>query len=291
MIITKIQGGLGNQMFQYAFGRMLARRNNTELKLDITLFRNYEFHLYTMDHLNIQNTIATDKEINHFRWYRPRNTRLGRRVLNPLFADATKYVVEPSFTFTSSMMDLQAPCMVDGYWQSEKYFLEIENEIRREFTLRDPLSNYSQDIADKITSAKNPVMLHVRRGDFAHHEHMKKVHGTVSPVYYQAAMDIIKGKVSEPTYFVFSDEPEWARENIKTDFPTEFIGQGPDKNFEDLELMRLCKHHILANSTFGWWGSWLSEHYRSGITIAPKHWNIKLDTKDLLPEHWTVLSL
>ncbi len=291
MLITKIQGGLGNQMFQYAFGRMLALRNHTDLKLDITLFRNYEFHLYTMDHLNIQTQVATDKEINHFRWYRPRNTRLGRRILNPLFADSKKYVVEPAFTFVPAMMDVQAPCMVDGYWQSEKYFLEIEDIIRKEFTLREPLGAYAQDVASRILAAPNAVMLHVRRGDFAHHEHMKKVHGTVSPQYYQAAMDIIKEKVPEPTYFVFSDEPEWARENIKTGYPTEFIGQGPDKNFEDLELMRLCKHHILANSTFGWWGSWLSDHYKTGITIAPKNWNIKLDTRDLLPEHWTVLAL
>lgn len=278
-------------MFQYAFGRMLALRNNVPLKLDLTLFKTYEFHLYTMDHLNITAKAASEEEVAAFARYRPKPGRFGRRIWNPLFADEKKYVQEPRFTFSPEMMVVQSPCLVDGYWQSEKYFLEIEDIVRKEFTLRDPLSPYSLTIAEKITAAKHPVMLHVRRGDFAHHPQSMKVHGTVSPEYYSAAMNIIREKVSEPTYFVFSDEPEWARENIKTGFPTEFIGQGPDKNFEDLALMQLCEHYILANSTFGWWGSWLSKSYKTGITIAPTTWSIKLDTKDLLPAHWTVLSL
>mgnify|MGYP003393973417 CR=1 FL=1 len=288
MIIAKIQGGLGNQMFQYAFGRVLALRNHTELKLDATMFEGY-IHRYTMDHLNIKDIYATPAEISSFTRYRTHNTRLGRWLLNPLFADKKRYVIEPAFTFVPEMLNLKEPCMVDGYWQSEKYFLEIENLLRKEFTLREPLGKYSQEIAAKISSTEHPVFLHIRRGDFAHHPTYSKIHGVCPPEYYEAAKGIIKEKVGSPTYFVFSDDIDWARENIKTDFPTEYIGQGPDKNYEDMELMRLCEHRILANSTFGWWGAWLSDTYRTGITIAPKQWNIKLNTKDLLPTHWTVL--
>ncbi len=277
-------------MFQYAFGRMLALRNNTELKLDISLFDNYEYHSYSLGHLNIDEHIATKEDLAKFVRYKPRSGRIGRR-LNRFFADTTKYVVEPKFTFSPEMMDLEAPCEVDGYWQTEKYFLEIEPLLRTEFTLREPLGPYAEDMAHKIRSARAPVMLHVRRGDFVSVPRFNKILGTASMEYYEAAIAIIRERVEDPIFFVFSDDLPWAQEHIKTGFPTEFVGQGAEKNYEDLELMRLCHHHILANSTFGWWGSWLSDHYRTGITIAPKHWNAKLDSVDLLPSHWIVLSL
>ena len=289
MIITKIQGGLGNQMFQYAFGRMLALRNNVPLKLDITMFKTYEFHLYTMDHLNIKGEYATQEEIDSFLKYRPRKGKLGK-ILNPIFADTKKYYEEPAFTFDAKNMEIKAPVMVDGYWQSEKYFLEIEDRIRQEFTMREPLDEYSQGIAAKIKAAKDPVALHIRRGDFAYHPYMSKVMGICPPEYYDAAKDIIKERISEPTYFVFSDDPEWTKENMKTGFSTEYIGQGPEKNYQDIELMRMCKHHILSNSTFGWWGAWLSEGNRTGINIAPTRWtNKNFDTRDLIPDYWTKL--
>jgi hypothetical protein len=291
MVITKIQGGLGNQMFQYAFGRMLAKRNNTELKLDTTMFPTYKYHLYTMDNLHITAPVATEEEIAPFLQKRPRK---GRRnfLYNALFADPKKYVEEPSFYFTPEMLELKEPCYVDGYWQSEKYFIEIEDIIRKEFSLHKPLNSYSLDIAEKIRASEHPVSLHVRRGDFAHVSQSIATHGTVSISYYEEALRVMKERVVQPAYFVFSDEPEWARENIKTDFPTEYIGQGPEVNYFDLELMKMCRHHILANSTFGWWGAWLSDSYRTGVTISPKRWNVKesLDTKDLLPEHWIKLS-
>lgn len=289
MIIAKIQGGLGNQMFQYAFGRMLALRNNVPLKLDTMMFKTYEFHLYTMNNLNIQENYATQEEINSFVKYRPRKGKVGM-VLNPLFADKSRYVEEPQWTFSPAMMDLKSPCYVDGYWQTEKYFLEIEDLIRKEFSLRNPLDEYSQSVAAKIHSAKEPVALHIRRGDFAYHPQMSKLMGVCPPEYYDAAKDIIKERVHDPVYFVFSDDLEWAKEHVKTGFPTEFIGQGPEKNYQDIDLMRMCKHHILSNSTFGWWGAWLSDSHRTGINIAPTRWNNKnFDTKDLVPEYWIKL--
>lgn len=291
MIITKIEGGLGNQMFQYAFGRTLATRNNSELKLDITPFETFKLFPYSLDNFNIDKNYATEDELRPFLKCRPRQGRLGRFILNPFFYDSNRYIIEKDFCFQPEMLNLKDPCYVDGYWQSEKYFLDIENEIRKEFTLRNPLGQYSKLISKKISSVENPVSLHIRRNDRVKDERTKILHGSSSEEYYKEAMNIINEKTKNPTYFVFSDDIEWARANVKTGFPTEFIGQGHDKNYEDMELMRLCKHHILANSTFGWWGAWLSDHYKTGITIAPKRWNIKFDTKDLLPKHWIVLSL
>lgn len=289
MIIVKIQGGLGNQMFQYAFGRMLALRHNVLLKLDITIFKTYEFHLYTMNHLNINGVYATDKEVVDFERYKPRTGRFGK-LLNPFFVDGTEYVKEPEYTFNQKNFDIKPPCLIDGYWQSEKYFLEIEDLVRKEFTLREPLNEYSRSIAEKIAAAGEPVALHIRRGDFAYHPYMSKVMGVCPPEYYDEAKKIISERVKNPVYFVFSDDVEWTKQHIQTGFPTEYIGQGPEINYMDLELMRLCKHHILSNSTFGWWGAWLSSHSRSGVTIAPTKWTQKgVDTRDLIPEYWIKL--
>jgi hypothetical protein len=289
MIITKIQGGLGNQMFQYALGKTLALRNNTELKLDTTLFRNYEFHSYSLGHLNIQETLATDEEIRSFEKYRARKGKLGK-ILNPLFADKARYMDESAWTFVPEALELKDPCYINGYWQSEKYFIEIEDTIRKEFSLREPLDQYSRDMAAKISATPGSVMLHIRRGDFVYHPYASKMMGVCPPEYYDAAQAIIRERVQDPHYFVFSDDLKWVKEHVKTGFPTEYIGQGPEKNYQDLDLMRLCTHHILSNSTFGWWGAWLSDHSRTGITIAPTRWNNKnFDTKDLIPEHWIKL--
>jgi len=288
MIIAKIAGGLGNQMFQYAFGRTLSLHNNVELKLDVTMFETYEFHLYTMNHLNIVESYATAEEIGWFHRKRQRRGYVGH-LLNPLFADPQRYVEEPRYTFVPEMLELKDPCYVDGYWQSEKYFLTIKDVLREEFSLREPLGDYSQNIAGQILSTKHPVSLHVRRGDHANHPTYKVTHGSRPVAYYDAAIKIMNDKVSKPHYFVFSDDVEWARKNIKTGFPTEFVGQGPIKNYEDLELMRLCSHHIISNSTFGWWGAWLSEFEHDGLTIAPTHWAKKFESVDLVPERWTKL--
>lgn len=288
MVIVKIAGGLGNQMFQYAFGKTIALRNNTALKLDISIFEHYEFHEYMLNHLQIEENYATAEEVKMFAKHQTRKGRFGK-LLNPFFADRTKYVEEPKYTFVPEMLNLKNPCYLDGYWQSEKYFKEIESIIRKEFRLRTPLSDYSRDVAERIVNEHNAIALHIRRGDIAHHPRFKIIHGVRPLAYYDAAIDEIRRRTSSPSFFVFSDDIEWARENIKTGSPTEFIGQGPKKNYEDLELMRLCRHHILSNSTFGWWGSWLSDFSQTGITIAPKQWNIKFDSKDLLLPHWIVL--
>ena len=290
IVIIKVIGGLGNQMFQYAYARQLALKNKADLKLDINDFKNYEFHSYSLSHFQIQENYATEEEANLYKKYKKRKGLAGK-ILNPLFANTKLYIEEPTYTVSKEMLSVTPPCYLEGYWQSEQYFADIEDLIRKEFTLKEKLSDYSQGVAERIRGALEPVSLHVRRGDFANHATVSKFHGTCPPEYYEETMRIINERVSNPTYFVFSDDIEWAKDNIKTGHPTEFIGQGPDKNYEDLELMRLCKHHILSNSTFGWWGAWLSNPRKSGgVTIAPTKWfNKAFDTKDLIPEDWIKL--
>ncbi len=290
-IVVQILGGLGNQLFQYALGRALAERTGGTLKLDITGFKNYEFHSYSLAPFNIEKAYASEEEVGAFAQHRARTGILGR-LLNPLFADPKVYVQERSYSFTAAVLEHAPPCYLAGYWQSEKYFKSIEDIIRREFTLAVPLGEYAATMAKHIEASNEPVCLHVRRGDFANHPASSGFHGTCSLEYYQEAMGIIKKSITSPTFFVFSDDIEWAREHIHTGFPTEFVGQGPERNYEDLDLMTRCKHHILSNSTFGWWGAWLSKPAAGKITIAPQKWfaGKNYDLSDLMPEHWIKLK-
>lgn len=288
MIIAKLQGGLGNQMFQYAFGRMLALRNSTELKLDVTMFPTYKYHKLMIGHLNITAPFASRLEVSRLAMHR-RQSDWPWKIFNPLLRNQKRYFVEPTCYFDPALLGIKPPCLVDGYWLCEKYFLDIENIIREEFTVRGALNDYTKHAEEKIRDAQHPIMLHVRRGDFTAPEFAHK-HGTVSPTYYARALSIMRGEVPNATYFIFSDDPEWARENVRPDAPTEYIGQGADVNYMDLHLMTLCEHFILANSTYGWWGAWLSQSYRHNTTIMPKYMTNKMDTRDLAHESWIVLD-
>ncbi|MBY0472771.1 alpha-1,2-fucosyltransferase [Patescibacteria group bacterium] len=289
MIIAKLQGGLGNQMFQYAFGRALAEKYGVPLKLDVTMFPSYKYHSLTIDKLAITAPFATNSEIRRFTIHR-RRPNWPWKILNLFLHNPKKYVVEKTSYYYPEVLETQPPCLVDGYWLTEKYFLDIEPLIRNEFAIRGESNDYTRQMEEKIKAAEHPVMLHVRRMDFAHDSTMKKFHGTVSPEYYERSIAYIRERIQNPTFFVFSDDPEWARANIHPGAPTEYIGQGAQWNYLDLYLMTLCEHFILANSTFGWWGAWLSKHYRKNITIMPKYMSIKMDSRDLACPGWVVFD-
>lgn len=285
----KVIGGLGNQMFQYALGRALAKKHSAQLVLDITDFKDYEFHAYSLEHFNIEKVYASEKEVAYFKKFEKKNGKAWIPY-NMLFADPKKYVRERTYTFDPAVLDVEPSCYLDGYWQTEKYFLDVADAIRDEFRLITPLSDYSADMAAKIHAAPIAVSLHVRRGDFVKHAAVGAHHGICPPEYYEDAIKLCIERLGSPHFFVFSDDIEWARENIHTGCPTEFIGQGPDRNYEDLELMRQCTHHILSNSTFGWWGAWLSDIPGTSLNIAPKTWFKKpTDISDLVPERWVIL--
>jgi hypothetical protein len=287
MIITKLQGGLGNQMFQYAFGRAIAKKNNVPLKLDTSMFPTYKWHTCMIEHLNISAPIATAAEVRRFSIHRYR-PKWPLKVLNPLLRNKEKYVVEPTFYFAPEMLKVRSSCLVDGYWLCEKYFLDIEKIIREEFTVRGTFNDYTQHMEKRIRGTKTPIMVHVRRADYA--TAFSHIHGTLSSSYYDRAFAHMHEKATDASYFVFSDEPDWARANIHPPGPTEYLGQGPEWNYLDLYLMSLCEHFILANSTFGWWGAWLSKSYRNNTTIMPKFMTAKMDTRDLACPGWTVFD-
>lgn len=297
LIIVKVIGGLGNQMFQYAAGRALASRIGGVLKLDLTDFATYEYHQYSLNKLAVEEILASEEEIKYFTKYtiilkslpklfRLPITRLG--LDKRLFAHAG-YVQEKQSTFEPEVFSLQKSAYLEGYWQSEKYFSDIRNVLLKEFDLKTPFGAAGQTFADAINSTVTPICIHIRRGDFANNPTISKFHGTCSLEYYHNAVTLLSKSVQDPSFFVFSDDIKWAKQNFTLDAPVKYVGQGADKNHEDIALMRLCKHFVLSNSTFGWWAAWLSNS-PDKIVVAPDRWaRMPLNVSDLLPPSWVQL--
>ena len=175
---------------------------------------------------------------------------------------------------------------LDGFWQSERYFSEIASTVRTELAPRFSLSTDRQSILAEIGTS-NAVSVHVRRGDYTTPKNLVK-HGVCSSDYYQDALAVVKSRVTEPHCFVFSDDPEWAREHLKLDMPVSFVSPPADgRDYEDFVLMSSCRHHVIANSTFSWWAAWLSASHDK-LIVAPKQWfaGSEYDARDIVPEGW-----
>jgi hypothetical protein len=262
-------------MFQYAVGRAIAHRRGTTLALDVSAFPDCRHRQYALGVFKIVENFAEGA------WLR--RGRLGglRRRLRP------NRLRERSFTFDPTVLEAPDGVYLEGYWQSEKYFKEIEDIIRREFCFKSGPEGQNAEMAERIKGVV-AVAVHVRRGDGV--PEADRLHGVLPPDYYHNAARLIASQVSRPHFFVFSNEPSWTRSNLKLDGPTTFLAQnGIEKGHEDLRLMGLCRHHIIPNSTFSWWGAWLSNS--GGIVVAPKKWfsMYKYDTRDLIPQTWARL--
>lgn len=296
MIITQINGGLGNQMFQYAAGRALSLKNATTLAVDISSFENYGLHQgYELQRVfNPPCAIASKSDVNRVGgWQFP---PLIRRIMSktPLASFGRKrLVIEPHFHYWPGINNSMKDCFLSGYWQSEKYFSDVESDIRADFTFQLPLENKNAELVKRIDQV-NAVSLHVRRGDYANNPKTKSKHGLCSLDYYHAAIAHIAERVQQPVFFVFSDDMDWVKNNLKIDFPHQYIVHNVGaESYNDMRLMSLCRHHIIANSSFSWWGAWLNASPEK-IVIAPKKWFEKwfvdqTDVQDLFPPNWVTL--
>lgn len=288
MIIIKLFGGLGNQMFQYAAAGRLAYIHRTKLKLDISHFNSQALRKYSLNCFNIQEDFATPDEINKFK---PWEMKLPKKIISNikrLLLKSHRLVVEEKFYhFDSEILNLPNEVYLNGYWQSEKYFKDIEEIIRKKFTIKYPQTGKNKDLAEQINSCES-VSLHVRRGDYISDVNVNQIHGICELDYYYSCIKQITQKIDKPIFFVFSDDPAWTRENFRTDYPMVIIEHNRPKNaYEDLRLMSQCKHNIIANSSFSWWAAWLNSN--SGkIIFAPKKWfkSIEKNDCDLFPNDW-----
>jgi hypothetical protein len=289
MIIVRLSGGLGNQMFQYAAGLSLSIARKTDLCLDLSWFHNSPADVtkrtYRLDVFALRAGIAQTRQIT-----RIAEPSAIRRLIDrskPYFRKNIYY--EPHFHYDPNFRRASSDIIMDGYWQSEEYFKGIADRVRQEFAISAPLTPPAKEMAKKIGTTKS-VSLHVRRGDYVSDPKTLNYHGVCEPEYYKEAIASLKERIGEMEIFVFSDDMDWVKENISTEFPMTFVNHAGRQDYEDLYLMSLCQHNIIANSSFSWWGAWLNTNPEK-MVIAPSRWfnASDADTRDLLPAEWIKL--
>ena len=286
MIIVAIREGLGNQLFQYAAGRREAWKKNTELKLDISEISENRPEVtpreYALGDFNIQASLISTEEAAKIAPAKSPFRKLLKKIEGIVFRKDHSLQGGKKF-------DFGADAYLVGYFQNEKWFSDAEEIIRKDLTLRNLLGAEAERAASSIRSAKMSVSLHVRRGDYVSDASVARFNGTCSPEYYEKALEILKGKMGgDFELFVFSDDIPWARQNIAFPFPTRFVSNPAIRDSEEMYLMSLCTHHIIANSTFSWWGAWLDPK-KEKIVIAPDKWWKGVSPKSyegIVPASW-----
>lgn len=292
MIIVHILGGIGNQMFQYAFARYLSIKHETKVKLDITSFEEYKLHKYRLFVFNLEENLATTEEINNLKY---KKLNLVNNFLYKIKGKknskySKKYIKETFYHFEPEFINLPDNVYLDGYWQSEKYFKPIAEILRKDFTVRKELSGKNKDFAEQIKSG-NSVSLHIRRGDYVKDASTKNMYYVDLDKYYKNSINLINENVLNPHFYIFSDDPVWVKENYTKNINCSVADfNNADDGYLDLRLMSLCKHNIIANSSFSWWGAWLNNNPEKIVTAPQKWFNTKdHNTKDLIPQDWIKL--
>ncbi|MBN2754702.1 MAG: alpha-1,2-fucosyltransferase [Candidatus Goldbacteria bacterium] len=288
MIIVKIFGGLGNQMFQYALGRFLSVKNSCELKIDIAEYKNYKLHNYGLNSFNITESFADKKECDLIKFQKCSIVeRAARKILGKTKRKTNDLIIEKNFRFDPKILELTGNKYLEGYWQSEKYFVLYKEQIYADFTLKHEMNDINASVYKEISDV-NSVSFHIRRGDYVSDPVTKAYHGVDLKQYYIDAVELIKEKVKKPYFYIFSDESNWVRENFKGEFEFKVVDCNTGRTgYDDMRLMSACKHNIIANSSFSWWGAWLNRN-PGKIVTAPKNWftDKSIDTYDLIPETW-----
>lgn len=266
MIIVKLIGGLGNQLFQYVVGRHLAEIHKTELLLDLSEFETYKLHKYALFGLNVIENFATENQVN-----------------------ALPICKEKHFHFDPEFKNIPDDVVLMGYWQTENYFVDIEDIIRNECSLKNAAEGKDKKVLQDVM-ALNSVSLHIRRGDYVKNTYESQILISADLEYYNRCVEHITKSVDDCHFFIFSDDPAWVKENLKLSYPVTFVDHNDaNTNYEDLRLMSYCKHNIICNSSFSWWGAWLNSNPEK-IVCAPKKWfsdeTKYIDSKDLVPERW-----
>jgi hypothetical protein len=288
MIVVRLCGGIGNQLFQYSAGRRLANARQTELVLDLGWYARTPPsdtpRAYELGHYPIKARLTTPGEAL---WCRLHEGRLLRRL--PILPRRWRHWREKDFEFDPLVLDLSDNTYLDGYWQSPRYFEECADLIRSELSPIVHLGAQDEKVAGLIAEG-NAVSVHVRRGDYVSHQAAAKNHGVCALDYYKAALAHVLPRVAHPHFFVFSDDPTWTRENLPLPGLATFVDHnGPDTAFQDLRLMSLCDHQITANSSFSWWGAWLNTR-TDKIVVTPRQWFANQhNIESLTPNNWTRL--
>lgn len=280
-------------MFQYAAGRAVALARGVPLVLSTSVLtsprRDETPRRYELDALSIESDLCTPTEEREI------SAALRLHRLIP-WISRWKVCEEREPGFQRGVLEAPDHTILRGYWQSEKYFLQCAELISREFQLREPPRQHVEQWRAHMRSVDS-VSVHVRRGDYVSSRAAACFHGSLSLDYYARAIDNMCALVSSPSFFIFTDDVQWCKDQLRNErYETHHVsGEASTTACEDLALMRSCKHHIIANSSFSWWGAWLARKDRSGPhhVIAPRRWFAHgLDAAaiaDRFPSHWRVL--
>lgn len=295
MIRVRVSGGLGNQLFQYACGRALAHRHNVPLAIHAAEFGPGALYAFQLHRYPIQATVLSDGDARALD--RPFQSgwlekALLRAKLRLWRGGWPRYYVEKADDVGANLRALRrAPsnCYLLGYWQSEEYFSDIEAVVRRELTLPPPMSKRDTELASRMREEAS-VCVVIRRGE--DYTKLSSFFGLCEPTYFRRASELISQRVGTPRFYVFADDVAWAKEQLALGGPTVFVDHhAVAEPCEKLLLMSQCRHHIIANTTFGWWGAWLARA-PSQIVVAPLRWRTGLDINQLRlrPADWMAIE-
>lgn len=272
-------------------GRRLSVLHDTEIKFETfgleageDIRTKFELDIFDIPSFDF----ATKKEKLQF----DRRTRYGSEFLDRLEKKLNSRVIvreHGNFPYNKEFISKSKKnTYLRGLWQSELYFKEIDATIRKDFVFKEPMEGKNLELAQWLSKVDNTVSLHVRRGEFAKDPGYSQSIGTCDMDYYERAINHMNEHVKDAKYIVFSDDIEWSRENLPLGKDEIFVDYNmTSHHYRDMQLMSLCKHNIIANSTFSWWGAWLNAN-KDKIVIAPVKWfaGFDHDTKDLIPDQW-----
>lgn len=277
MIISKITGGLGNQMFQYAIAKAIAVKRNNIFRLDITAYETYKLFDYRLNIFNIDENIANSDEISNLRGYDSKIFKILKKL--GIYSKTTYYKEKERTVFDKEVFTNQ-DVYLDGYWQNEKYFIDIRDILLKEFTPKKEISEVAKEYLKMIQNTPS-ISLHVRRGDYLKHPEI----GVLDLAYYKKSHEYIVEQVEDPIFYIFSNDLAWCEENFEFIQNKVFV-KNTKSEIDDLILMKNCRHNIVANSSFSWWGAWLNENIEK-IVVAPKKWMaINPNNYKWIPTSW-----
>lgn len=284
MIITRLNNGFGNQLFQYAAGLALAEASGQELIVDARHINGGGTVKTILDHMSPSARHGTPDQLPP-----EHNNTLRYELWRRLGIGGPRKLIERGLGYNTGFFKKRGEQYLIGYWQSEKYFGGLHERLRQEFTFTTPPSDENARWLERIASGPS-LSLHIRRGDYITKARVAKMYGAPTLDYYRNSVKEIAEKTgTTPEIYVFSDDLPWVEENLSLPFHMHYMAQNPgrDASYEDLRLMAACDNHIIANSTFSWWGAWLNPK-PDKIVIAPENWfAVKpVPNPDILPESW-----
>lgn len=285
--VVKFNGGLGNQMFQWAFARAVEAKTGFAPSFDMSFFEKKYARPYELDIFKLNATFVKDF------WLKQKISLIWklRKKLNGKSFMGLNFYSEPHFEFDENLLKIQPSSYIEGFFQTEKYFKEIEDKLRADFQFKKEAEGENLELIEKI-GATNSISLHVRRGDYVQKKRYQNLYANCSLDYYKRGVEYIAEKNPNPTLFIFSDDIDWVKENLKLPFESVYVAHNTgSKSFEDLRLMSLCRHNVIANSSFSWWGAWLNNNPEK-IVIAPTKWfnDEEINQNDVIPSNWVKLE-